>query len=260
MTSVNILAKYRNPPQAPPVFTSTKDSILDDVNSIIEEQRGLLGKIASSFTPETATFKGVVEAIARANDQASRKDRVLTFYQKICPDSKLRKASNGAKKALQEFSTECIMRQDIFRLVNALHRKIASLGLNPESLRLLEKAHKGYISNGLGIPLGPQRDRFREINARLISLSIKFNKNLNEEHGCLWLTPKELQGIPKDVVSNLDKGSSENEGKLRLTFKYPQLYPTLKYATNPETRKRLIVANENKVRELAKKKVNCFLI
>ncbi|OAQ58339.1 metallopeptidase MepB [Pochonia chlamydosporia 170] len=246
MTNVNIPDKYRNPPQAPPVFTSTKDSILDDVNLIIEEQRGLLGRIASSFTPETATFEGVVEAIARANDQASRKDRVLTFYQKICPDSELRKASNAAKRALQEFSTECMMRDDIFKLVDALHRKKASLGLDPESLRLLEKAHKGYISNGLGIPLGPQRDRSREINARLISLGIEFNINLNEEHGCLWLTPEELQGIPEDVVSNLDKGSGENEGKLRLTFKYPHLYPTLKYAINPETRKRLIVANENK--------------
>jgi metallopeptidase MepB len=35
-------------------------------------------------------------------------------------------------------------------------------------------------------------------------------------------------------------------GKLRVTFKYPDLYPTLRYAKNSETRRRVYIANENK--------------
>ena len=41
--------------------------------------------------------------------------------------------------------------------------------------------------------------------------------------------------------------TGENEGKVKLSFKYPDLFPTLKFAKNPETRKKVFIANENKV-------------
>jgi metallopeptidase MepB len=55
-----------------------------------------------------------------------------------------------------------------------------------------------------------------------------------------------LEGVPKDVLSGLEKGKGENKGMLRLTFKYPDFIPTLRYAKNSETRKRFYIANENK--------------
>jgi metallopeptidase MepB len=110
----------------------------------------------------------------------------------------------------------------------------------------LEKEHKDYIRNGLGLPAGPLRDRFKEIKKRLSDLGIQFQKNLNEENGGLWFTPEELDGVPEDVLSGLRKGEGENEGDLRLTFKYPDLFPALKYAKNSNTRKRIVIANENK--------------
>ena len=83
---------------------------------------------------------------------------------------------------------------------------------------------------------------------RLSILAIDFSKHLNEESGGIWFTPEELLGVPEDVLSGLKKGepSSENEGKLFLTYKYPDLFPTLKYAVSAETRKRVWLGNENK--------------
>lgn len=247
MTSVNISQKYRSPPQAPPVFASTKESVLDDARSSIAAQRAVLDKIASSFSLETATFEGVMEAIARSNDQATVVTRVLIRYRTVSPNPELREASREAKRMLGDFNTESMMREDIFKLVDALYQKRETLGLGTEDMRLLETTHKQYISHGLGLPPGASRERFKQIAGRLAALTIEFGKNLNEEDGCLWLTADELRGVPHDIVSNLDKGSGENEGKLRLTFKYPHLFPTLKYAVSPETRKRLLIANENKV-------------
>ncbi len=75
---------------------------------------------------------------------------------------------------------------------------------------------------------------------------MSLQKTLNEENGGIWFTPAELDGVPEDVLSGLEKGKGENEGKLRLTFKYPDLFPALKYAKNAETRKRVSIGNENK--------------
>ena len=76
----------------------------------------------------------------------------------------------------------------------------------------------------------------------LSQLSIEFSKNLNEEKGGLWFTPEELHGVPEDVLSNLKK----EDGKYWLTYKYPDLFPTLRYATNSDVRRKVFVANENK--------------
>ena len=247
MANTELNEKVLNPPQAPPLFNGTKESILEDVKSTINEHRAFLDNISKSFTPATATFKEVMEAMARKEDETASHLRILIFYQHVSADSEVRDSSSKAQQLLEDFSIENLMREDIFRLVDALHQKRDSLGLDLESLRLLEKSRKGYISSGLGLPAGPERQRFKDIKTRLSTLAIEYSKNLNEENESLWLTPEELKGVPSDIVSSLDKGSNENEGKLRLTFKYPQLFPTLKYAIDPETRKRVFIASENRV-------------
>jgi metallopeptidase MepB len=246
----HIAGKYGRPPQALPLFVDTKDSIPRDTQAVLDAQRAVRDNIVSAFTPDTATFEGVMEAIARDNSQANLKTRLFSFYQKVSPCPELCDASSKARQAVADFDNESLMRQDIFELIDALYKKRNSLHLDAENLRLLERTHRTYISHGMGITDGPQRDRLREIKTRINSLRTEFNKNLNSEDGGLWFTPAELEGVPDDVVSNLEKGSGENEGKLWLTFKYPHLLPTLKYAINPETRKKFAVANENKVRQI----------
>jgi metallopeptidase MepB len=184
-------------------------------------------------------------AMARDDDQMSLETHIIGFYQAVSTSQALRDASSEAEKQLDDFGIESSMREDVFKLVDAAFKKKQS-NLDPESARLLEKEHMSYVRNGLGIPAGPKRDRFKEIKKRLSELSITFQKTLNEENGGLWFTSEELDGVPSDLVSSLKKGEGENEGKLWLTFKYPDLFPTLKYAKNAETRKKLFIANENK--------------
>ncbi|KAL5438554.1 hypothetical protein PMIN05_005758 [Paraphaeosphaeria minitans] len=169
---------------------------------------------------------------------------IIGFYQAVSTDKALRDASTEAEKLLDDFSIESSMRDDVFKLIDAVLKKKESL--DPESQRLLEKDHKSYIRNGLNLDPGAQRDRFKEIKQRLSAISIEFQKNLNEEQAGIWFTREELDGVPEDVVDGLKVGEGENKDKFWLTFKYPDLFPTLKYATNAETRKRVFVENENK--------------
>lgn len=140
------------------------------------------------------------------------------------------------------------MREDMFKLVHAIHENPALRPEVPEAAYLLEKDHKDYIRNGLSLPEEP-RARFKEILKELSKLSIDFSKNLNEEKGGLWFTPEELKGVPEDVLSGLKKGEGENEGKLFLTYKYPDLLPTMKYCQVPATRKKVMLGNESKCPE-----------
>lgn len=235
----------RTPPQAPPVFTGTPSSIIEDTKRLIEQSRRVQDTIVERVKPGNASFKDVLTPLATDENLISLDSHVLSFYQAVSANAELRNASTEAERLFEDFSIEVSMREDIFKLVEAALQKDEKL--DPESQRFLEKEHKSYIRNGLGIPAGPKRDRFKEIKKRLSEISIVFQKNLNEENGGIWFTPEELKGTQPDVVAGLEKGEGENLGKLKLTFKYPDLFPVLKYSTNAATRKKLFIDNENKL-------------
>lgn len=234
----------RKPPQAPPLFTATAQSILDDTKRLIDTSRKVQDDVVKHVQPESAMFANVVLPMARDQNESALETHILCFYQAVSTDEKLRDASSEAEKQLDDFWIEASMREDLFKLIDAVLKRGETL--DPESKRLLEKEHKDYVRSGLGIPAGPQRDRFKEIKKRLSQLAIEFSRNLNEEKGGIWFTREELDGVPEDVLSGLKEGEGENEGKLWLTFKYPDLFPTMKYAKNGETRKRMAIANKNK--------------
>lgn len=242
--------KYQSPPQPPPLFVGTKDSIVADAKKLCDSTRDLLDKVVADVSPDQATFKNVMAPIVKDENLSALQSRILGFYQYVAADADLRTASTEADKIMDDFGIECAMREDVFKLVDAAYsRRDNEPDLDPESLRLLEKDRKNYIKFGLGLPAGPQRDRFKEIKKRLSQIQIEFTRTLNEENGGVWLTPEQLDGVPEDVLVGLEKGTGENEGKLKLSFKYPDLFPTLKFAKDPETRRRVFMANENKCNE-----------
>jgi metallopeptidase MepB len=193
---------------------------------------------------DNAKFADVNLPIALDDNKMSTETHIIGFYNAVSTNKDLRDASSEAEQMLDDFGIESSMREDVFNLVDAVLKNKEKL--DPESQRLLEKDHKSFIRNGLSLPAGPKRDRFKEIKQRLSQIGIAFQKNLNEENGGLWFTPEELNGVPDDVITTLPKGEGENEGKIRLSFKYPELFPTLKYATSAETRKKVYIENENK--------------
>lgn len=265
------MAKYANPPQPPPLFTGTKDSIVADSKGLCDHTRSLLDSLVANIKPSedaaAATFESVLRPQTEDENESALSARILGFYQYVSGDSALRDASTEAEKIMDEFSIECSMREDVFRLVDAVYNNSGlgasiaenkdrlidaglakSAGLDDvESARLLEKERKSYLRNGLGLPEGPKRDRFKEIKKRLSQIQIAFQKNLNEENNGLWLTKEDLDGVPQDVLDTLEKGTGDNEGKIRLSFKYPDLFPTLKFAKNPDIRRKVFIENENKV-------------
>ena len=199
----------------------------------------------AEIKPEDASFKNTMLPLAADEDQGALETHIIGFYQSVSTDQELRDASTKAEEMMDDFSIESSMREDIYKLVEAALEKGEKL--DSESQRLLEKTHKAYIRSGLGLPAGPKRDRYKEIKKRLSTLCIIFSKNLNEEVGGLWFTPEELEGVPEDVTALFAKGEGENAGKLKMTFKYPDLIPTTKYAKNPATRKKAYIENENKL-------------
>jgi metallopeptidase MepB len=242
-------AQYQTPPQPPPLFTYTAASIISETERLNADYKKLLDDIVGQTQPENATFAKVLSPVLADDNVSCKARRIMSFYQHVSPHDELREASTKADEITNEFDIECKMREDVFNVVNGAFEQRASESLDVESLRVLEKERKRYIRNGLLIPAGEKRDRFKEIQKRLGILCIQAQKNLNEEKGAIWFTPEELKGVPEDDINinELEKGTGENEGKVKLGFKYNHYFALIKYAHNPETRRRYLVADANKV-------------
>ena len=243
-------SKFQNPPQAPLVFTTTGDAVKQGMDKANDESKAIVDKLVAEVKPENATFSSVIEPALKSDNELNKGRVTSVFYQYVSSDAAVRDGSTKADEAWDSYNIDAKMRDDIFKLVDAAYNTRASQNLDTEKLRILEKERQAYVRNGLLLPAGPQRDHFKDVQKRLSQLCIESAKNHNEEAGGIWFTPAELDGVPKDDVDidGLERGSGENEGKVRVSFKYNHLIPILKYAVNEETRKVYQIAESNKVR------------
>ena len=253
--------KHQDPPQPPPLFNATAESIMADTKRLIDTMKATVDKIVAEVPPEKATFANVLEPYLLQDSANDDEGHRLVFYQSVSTKEAIREASVKAEEMMSDFYIDCKMREDYFKLIDAAYNTRQSQNLEPEQLHILEKEHQSYVDNGLLLPAGPERDRFKEIQKRINQLCIDAQKKLNEENGGVYFTPEQLKGIPEDDlgIETLEKGTGENEGKVRLSFKYTHSIPVGRYAQNEETRRDYNIADNNKVNKPAitrcKKKV-----
>ncbi|OAA72291.1 metallopeptidase MepB [Cordyceps fumosorosea ARSEF 2679] len=237
-------ARYRSPPQPPPLFNGTAESILATINAALDRHRAVLDRVVAQVTPATATFDTVMKPILESENEADKVKWVNGFYQLASPDPALRDASRQVEELIDAFDIECNTREDLFALIDAAHATRHSQGLDGESLHLLEREWQRNVQNGLLLPAGPDRERFREALQEISSLCLAAQKVLDEDTGGVWFRPEELEGIPADAVNigDLEKGTGENEGKVKVTFKYDHLIPLYTYAIHEATRRTYMLA------------------
>lgn len=236
----------RKAPQAPPIFITSPTSLLEETHRLINSSRQKQDDIVRNIQPSVATFANVVLPLAYIENSVALRAPILTLYEIVTVDSDLTNASGEARKLLHGYYSTITRHQELYDLVHAVWKKNEDLGT--ESRRLLEKMYQKFIQNGLHMRHRPHQDRIVEIEERIRQLKMEFRKNRNEEHGSIWFTSRELEGMPDSILSELQVGEQENKGKVRLYFNNPDHKDILSFATNSEVRKKFYIAEKNKCR------------
>lgn len=136
----------------------------------------------------------------------------------------------------------------MFRVVDAVY--LESEDLDTESSTYLKQLHWQFVQNGLKLEKENDRERLKEINMALQELSRKYIRNINQSTTGIWLSEKELEGVPKDHIRRWENAKEGRSGdKLRVNLHIPNFFPVVEYAVRGDVRERIWTTRENNLKD-----------
>ncbi|MEV7180013.1 M3 family metallopeptidase [Kitasatospora sp. NPDC093679] len=203
--------------------------------------------------PEPPTFDNTLVALERSG--AMLKRVAAAFENQGDSDT-----SPGLQELDAEISPRLARHRDavhldagLFARIDALHRRRSELGLDPESLRLLERRHTAFVRAGAELPAADQQ-RLREINAELAAAATAFRRNLMDDTRARAIVldgPEQLAGLSADAVA----AAAENgralgrDGSYVLSLKNFSNQTELAQLTDRSLRERLLAASLGRAAE-----------
>ncbi len=113
------------------------------------------------------------------------------------------------------------MNEKLFARIDALYQKRASLNLDAETLRVLEKTWKRFVRSGAKLDAAGKK-RLAAVNEELSSLGTKFGQNVlaDESDWALFLDAADLAGLPDFVKASMAEaaGTRGQEGRYAVTL------------------------------------------
>jgi len=228
---------------APPLDRIRPEHFLPAYDRALAEHRGDIAAIAGDPLPPT--FDTVIVALELSGRLLVRVDGVFSNLTSSATSEALQAIELELAPRLAAHWNAIYLNAALFARIDALYRDRAGLGLDPESLRVLERYHLDFVRAGAQLPQ-EGRDRLAEIGERLASLGTRFGQQVlgDEEDFVLPLQAQQLGGLPQSLrdaaaATAKDRGLAAPFG---VTLSRSMVEPFLQYADDRGLREQLFKA------------------
>ncbi|KAK1638860.1 peptidase family M3 [Colletotrichum phormii] len=240
----------RQPPQ-PLARVLAVDEIIPTVQRVLATQRAAREHAAATITPSEATFANTIAPLLRADDETQGETGSFSVPRFSGPDKATREAVEEGMRLWSASTAERLRMKGVYELVNAV-RERDEKGLGDEERRVVRDLWLDYRGAGHGVLDGKGIEVYLERRERIEELKRAFRKNLYDGSGGLWFTEMELEGVPRAEMERWKVGLDdvpEERGKRFITLERADYDAVLRYARDPETRRRVYVAFDNRFPE-----------
>lgn len=246
MTSTNPFFTRSTLPYALPHFAELRaEHYAPAFDRGMAEQLAEVAAITGNDEPPT--FDNTVAALERAG-------RLLKQVRDVFDNQTMSDSSAETDALDAEYSSRFAAHEDaisldraLFARLDALYVSRAQLGLDPESLRLLERAHGAFVRAGARLSEDGQQ-QLRELNAELARAQTSFQQNLLADTKTRALVldhAEELAGLSPDAVAAAAENANSlgYEGRYVLSLKLFSNQSELASLEDRSVRERLMAAS-----------------
>jgi peptidyl-dipeptidase Dcp len=245
---MNPFAHRSNLPYELPPFDSIRDEhYLPAFYAGCEEQLAEVNSILESGAP---TFENTIVALEKSGRMLFR---VLSvFYNKSSADTNdaIDKIEEELAPKLSAHSDAINLNAELFGRIENVHEARHGLGLDPESVWLIERYYRDFVHAGAKLS-ADDREELKSLNEKLSKLGTKFSQNvLNDTNDLAILVEdaSELDGLePGQIDAAAAAAESRgHKGKWLITMVNYTGNPALASLTNRELRERIMKASLSK--------------
>ncbi len=244
LSSNPLLATWTGPFEAPPFADIGPEDFRPAFEEALAENVAEIAAIADNT--EAPTFENTIVAMERAGRTLDRVASV--FFNLTGTDSTdaLQEIEMDLAPILSRHSSAIYLNAALFRRIDDLWSRRATLGLAAEPARVLERYHVIFSRAGGGLPEA-SKTRLAAISERLATLGTQFGQNLLADEKAYELVldgPADLAGLPKALI-DAAAGAAEARGKAGkhvITLSRSSVEPFLQFSTRRDLREQAFQA------------------
>jgi len=205
------------------------------------EQLAEIDAVAGRAAPPT--FDDTIVALELSGQLLDRVSRVFFSMSSAHTNDRIKALEQQLAPKLAAHTDAILLDRELFSRIESLYRRRGSLGLEPESLRLLERYYTDFVRAGAALDAGGQQ-RMKEINARMAVLETRFNQNVLNEVNDLAIvidTRRELAGLDEALIDAAGEAAGERglPGKYVIPLLNTSGQPALATLRNRALRQRI---------------------
>jgi len=237
-----LLTAFETPFGVPPFDKIKDEHFLPAFEEGMKQHKAEVKAIIEN--PAEPTFANTMEALERSGALLGQVAQVFFIVNASHTNDAKKDIANTIAPKLSVHEDDISLNSDLFKRIDAIYQKRASLNLRPDQLRLLTEKHKEFVRAGVNLA-ADDKIRMRAINEELSSLSQKFGQNLLDETNDFQLVVENEADLG-DLPQSLKAAAQTGDGMWTFTLHRPSINPFLQYSPNREMRKQLFEGYANR--------------
>jgi peptidyl-dipeptidase Dcp len=237
-------SEWTTPFGVPPFDQVREEHYLPAFEKAIDDWRAEVEEIADN--PEPPTFGNTLAALDNSGLLMDKVSSVFYTLLSAETNERIQAIAKEVAPMRSNLRDDIWMNPQLFERVKTIYEHKAQLDLDAEQQTLLERTYREFVRGGAELS-DADKERLREINSRLSTLTLNFDDNILAENNRYQLViddEADLAGLPPNVIDRAAAAAAEAglEGKWLFTLHRPSIYPFLDYADNRRLREQIFTA------------------
>jgi len=235
-------------------YAMPRFDLIRDAHYLPAFEKGMAEQIAEieaiANNPEAPTLENTVIAMERSGAVLARVSRVFFNMSSAHTNPQIQEIQKTVSPQLAAHRDAIFLNTALFERVESLYGQREQLGLDGESLRLLERYHRDFVRAGARLS-EEDKTKLRELNRELASLSTAFGQNVQKDtiaSAVLVDSAEELDGLSDSQIKAAAAAAEARgeAGKYLINLRNTSGQPPLSSLTNRAVRQRIHEASVNR--------------